>query len=169
MGTISVIVGNVCSLLAMITDTISSTRKTAKGVLWVQCLSQFIYGVGTLVLKGYSGVVQNVMSILRNLAAIRNISSKVLEWAFVILGVVLGIAFNNLGLMGFLPVIANLQYTLAVFKFKDNEWALKLSFAISIFLFAIFNLAIFNYVGFASNLFVMITTLVVLFKKKRKQ
>ena len=166
MNTISVILGNGCSLLAMVTDSISSTRKTAKGVLLMQSLSQLIYCTGTILLKGYSGAVQNVVSILRNFVAIRKISSPLIEWILVLLGVVLGLLFNNLGLMGLLPVIANLQYTLAVFKFKDNERALKISFAICIGLFAIFNCAIFNFVGVASNLVVLVTTLVMIFKQK---
>ena len=166
MNTISVILGNGCSLLAMVTDSISSTRKTAKGVLLMQSLSQLIYCIGTILLKGYSGAVQNVVSILRNFVAIRKISSPLIEWILVALGVALGLLFNNLGLIGYLPVVANLQYTLAVFKFKDNERALKISFALCIGLFAIFNCAIFNFVGAASNLVVLGTTLVMLFKQR---
>ena len=169
MDTINIILGNVCSLLAMVTDSISSTRKTAKGVLMVQNLSQLIYCIGTILLKGYSGAVQNVASIIRNFVALRKIESKLIEWSLVVLGVVLGIAFNNRGLMGLLPVIANLEYTLAVFKFKDNDRALKFAFAICVGMFALFNLAIQNYVGFGSNLFVTVATLVVLFKKKNGQ
>lgn len=162
----SVILGNICSVLAMLTDSVSSTRKTTKGVLLMQSLSQLIYCIGTILLKGYSGAMQNAVSILRNFVAIRKIDSKVVEWILAILGVVLGIAFNNLGLIGYLPVVANLQYTLAVFRFKDNERALKISFAVCIGLFAIFNGAILNFVGVASNLVVLVTTLVVIFRKK---
>ena len=162
----SIIIGNVCSLLAMCTDSISSTRKTAKGVLWVQNLSQLIYCFGSFILGGYSACAQNLVSILRNLVAIRGISSKAIEWFMVVLGVALGIGFNNLGLVGFLPVIANLQYTLIVFKFKDNERALKMSFVICCVLFAIFNLFILNFVGVATNLFVIVTTIIVLAKGK---
>ena len=166
MNSISLILGNGCSLLAMVTDSISSTQKTAKGVLLMQSLSQLIYCIGTILLKGYSGAVQNVVSILRNFVAIRKISSPLIEWILVALGVALGLLFNNLGLIGYLPVVANLQYTLAVFKFKENERALKISFALCIGLFAIFNCAIFNFVGAASNLVVLGTTLVMLFKQQ---
>ena len=166
MNTISIVVGNACSLLAMVTDSISSTRKTAKGVLLVQSLSQLIYCTSTIVLKGYSGAVQNAVSIVRNFVAIKKIESKFLEWFLVLLGVVLGICFNNLGLIGYLPVVANLQYTLAVFKFKDNDRALKISFVICVGMFAIFNIAILNFVGVCSNLVVMATTLVFLLKRK---
>ena len=164
----SLIIGNLCSLLAMGTDSISSTRKTTKGVLLVQCISQLIYCTGTLVLKGYSGAVQNAVSILRNLVAIRKVESKFVEWFLVILGVVLGLVFNNLGVMGLLPVIANLQYTLAIFRFQDNERALKISFLIAVGMFAIFNIAIYNIVGVISNLVVLFTTAAVLFKTKKK-
>lgn len=166
MNSFGIIVGNICSLLAMLTDTFSTTRKTVKEILLVQCLSQFIYCVGTVLLKGYSGAVQNVVSIFRNLVAIKKIENKFVEWMLVFLGVVLGIWFNNLGFVGYLPVIANLQYTLAVFHFKDNERALKISFMICMALFVIFNLAIINLVGAISNLVVLITTGIMLIKQK---
>jgi len=168
MNSISLVVGNLCSLLAMITDSISSSRKTAKEILLVQTLSQVIYCIGTLILKGYSGAVQNAVSILRNLAAIGNIRSKFVEWSLIVLGVVLGIGFNNLGIMGYLPVVANLQYTLAIFRFKNNERALKISFLISVGMFAIFNIAIYNVVGVISNLAVFTTTAIFLIKSRKK-
>ena len=166
MDRVNIIIGNVCSLLAMGTDAISSAQKTAKRVLWVQTLSQVIYFVGTVVLKGYSGAVQNLVSIARNLVAIKNIKSKIVEWFLVVLGVILGLFFNNLGWIGLLPVVANLQYTIGVFRFKDNELALKVSFLISVTLFGIFNLAILNFVGFCTNMAVAITTAIYLVKKR---
>ena len=167
MDSVRIVIGNICSVLAMGTDSISSTQKTATRVLWVQTLSQLIYFIGTLVLKGYSGAVQNAISLVRNLVAIKKIESKILEWTFVALGVVLGLIFNNLGWMGLLPIVANLLYTLAVFRFKENEIALKTAFLISVLLFAFFNLAIFNFVGFCTNLFVALTTIIFLLKKKK--
>ena len=109
------------------------------------------------------------MSILRNLVAIRQISSAVVEWTLLGLGVVLGVAFNNLGLVGLLPVVANLQYTLAVFRFKDRERALKIAFLISVGLFAIFNLAIYNIVGMLSNSAVCVTTAITLIKTRKQK
>ena len=168
MSVISIAIGNICSLLAMVTDSISATQKTAKRVLLMQSLSQLIYCIGTIVLKGYSAAVQNAISILRNFVAIKNINNKAIEWTLVILGVALGLGFNNLGLLGLLPVIANLQYTLAIFRFKDNERAIKISFMISIGLFAIFNIVIYNAVGAIGNGVVCISTAINLFKTRNK-
>lgn len=168
MNTTHLIIGNLCSLLAMLTDSFSSTRKTTKDVLRVQNVSQLIYCIGTVILKGYSGAVQNAVSLLRNLAAIHNVQSKAVQWILAALGMVLGVAFNNLGLMGLLPVVANLGYTIAVFRFQNNERALKTAFMLCVFCFAIFNIALYNLVGMVSNLIVAATAAISLIKTPRK-
>lgn len=168
MNNLDLIIGNLATLLAMGSNAISSTRKTANGVLWMQNVSQLIYCFSAFVLKGYSAAVQNAVSILRNLAAIANIRSKVLEWVLVVTGVVLGVVFNNRGLIGLLPVLGNLQYTIAIFRWKDKERILKLSFLISVASFVLFNFVIRNYVGVCCDLFVIITTSIVLIRERKK-
>ena len=163
----ALLIGNLCSLLGTGADSLSSTRKTPQGMLWMQSLGQLIYGIGTFLLGGYSGVVQNVVSILRNLVAIRGIHNRIIEWTLVALGVVFGILFNNLGFVGLLPVVGNLQYTLIIFRFRDNEWVMKISFAGMIASYAFYNIAIYNFVGFALNLVVLATTAIVLIKEKK--
>lgn len=168
MHPIQLIIGNLCSLLAVFTDSISATRKTTRGVLLVQSVSQIIYGIGSVVLGGYSGAVQNVMGVLRNFVAIKKIDSKALKWVMVILGVVLGALFNNLGIWGWLPILANLEYTLAVFYFKDNQRALKIAFLISVVLFAVFNGIILSIVGVVTNMIVLITGIIALVREKKE-
>ena len=166
---IGLIVGNLCTLLAMGANALSSTQKTSKNVLRVQNLSQACYFASGIALGGYSAAVQNVVSILRNVAAIRNIQSKTVEWILTAAGVVLGIVFNNRGLMGLLPVLGNLQYTLAIFRVKDNERLLKTSFLLSTVTYVIYNVVIMNYVGVACDSFVCITTAIVLLKGIKKK
>lgn len=167
MRIFSLVFGNICSLLAMGTDSLSSTRKTVNGMLWMQNASQLIYFIGTVLLKGYSGAVQNVVCILRNLVVIKGLHNKFLEWALIILGVAVSLYFNNLGFMGLLPIIANLQYTLALFRFQDNERAMKISFMITALLFAVFCLVIWNFVGVCTNLVVATTTFLFLIKTRK--
>lgn len=163
----NIILGNLFAIFAMCSDSISSSQKTAKRVLLVQCASQVFYGLGSLVLGGYSAVAQSFVSILRNIAAIRKINNRIIEWTLVGLGVALGLFFNNLGLVGLLPVIANLEYSIAVFRFKDNERALKISYMICCLLYAVFSLAILNFVGVISNMVIVVTTIIFLIKGKK--
>jgi len=162
-----IIIGNICSLLAMLANAFSSTRKTPKGMLHIQNLGQAIYFAGAMALRGYSAGVQNVIGILRNVMAIREWKSKILEWILVTAGVVLGVVFNNRGFVGLLPVVANLEYTLAIFRFSTNERVLKLAFLISSVCYIIFNFAINNYVGAVMDTVVLTTTAISLLRTKQ--
>ncbi len=164
----NLIIGNLCTLLAMGANAISSTRKTAKGVLTVQSIGQLIYLLSAIVLRGYSAAVQNAVSVLRNVAAIRNVKSKTLEWILTIAGVALGVLFNNRGIIGLLPVLGNLQYTLAIFRIKNNERLLKISFLISVASFLAFNIVLYNFVGLISDTVVVITTTIVLIRERNQ-
>ncbi|MBR5343787.1 MAG: YgjV family protein [Oscillospiraceae bacterium] len=164
-----VIVGNVCSLCAMVTDSISGTRKKRSQILGVQMISQVFYGAGSIILKGYSSTAQNLVAILRNYAAMKNVKSRVVEWILISLGVVLGVIFNNRELLDLLPVAANLEYSVAMFRFKNNDRGLKISFIVNMLMYSVFSFAIMNYVGFAANIVVAVTTLVSLIRGGAKE
>ena len=161
-----VLAGNLCSIGAMITDSISGTRKKHSEILSLQILSMIFYGAGSLILKGYSAVAQNVVGIIRNLAAIQNVKSRILEWALIAAGVILGILFNNRGILGWLPIIANLEYSVAVFRYQKDARKLKIAFVLNTIMFGTFNYIILNLVGGISNTVVTITTLISLLKEK---
>ena len=167
MNTTSIIIGNLCSLLGMACDSFSASRKSTKGVLIWQSMGQIIYGLSSLVLKGYSGAAQSLVSLLRNSVAIAKIKNRYIEWGLILFGVIFGLYVNNRGLIGILPVIANSEYSIAIFRFKDNERALKISFLICIVLFSIFNVYIMNYVGVATNAVVFASTAAFLLKKEK--
>ena len=169
MDNLPLLLGNVCSVLAMGSDAVSAKQKTPRGILLVQCISQVFYVIGAVVLKGYSGAVQNAVSIVRNLAADFKVGRKVVEWGSVIAGVVLGVVFNNRGFLGWLPIVANFQYSLVVFRCGDSERMLKLSFLVAVALFAVFNAVILNFVGVAANLVVLVMTTLELWKGRKKK
>lgn len=163
------IIGILCTHVAMGFNSLSSTRKTTKGVLMTQNAAQVVYATSSIILGGYSAAVQNAVSIIRNFVAIRKTGNKIVEWTLVILGVALGIWVNNLAWIGLLPVLGTLQYTLAIFRFKDDERKLKISFLISSLSFVVFNFAIRNYVGIVADTIVSITTIIMLLKKQNKK
>jgi len=162
-----IIVGNVCSLAAMVTDSISGTRKRRSHILGIQIISQVFYAAGSMILKGYSSTAQNFVAILRNLAGMKNIKSRIIEWGLISLGVVLGIVFNNRGILGWLPIVANFIYSVAIFQFKDNEKGLKIVFIINLLMYTVFSAVIQNYVGAVSNTVVAIITAISLIKTAR--
>ena len=163
-----VLLGNLFSVFATAADLSSTAFKSTKRMLWAQSVSQGFLALSSLTLGGYSAVVQNVVSVVRNLTAIRQKASKALEYVLIALGVVLGIVFNNLHLIGWLPIIANLEYSVAVFRFKNNERMLKAAFAVCIILYTVFNIAIQNYVGAVSNTAVLVATVIAIIKSVKQ-
>ncbi len=164
-----VLLGNLMSVGAMVTDAASSNQHSVRRMLLLQCFSQGFYCVSSFVLKGYSAVVQNGISLFRNILAIRKIESSVLQWIITILGIVLGLWFNNRGLLGILPVVANAEYTIAVFTVKDNQKALLWAFLINAAMFAVFNFSIMNFVGGVASLVIIVSTARALIWNRKKQ
>lgn len=164
-----ILVGNLCSLAAMVTDSVSGTRKKQTQILGIQIISQVFYGVGSFVLKGYSGTAQNLVAVLRNLAAMKGIRQKWVGWILVAMGVVLGILFNNRGLWGWLPILANFEYSMAVVFLSKEERKLKLALVFCATMFSLFSAVIQNYVGIVTNLVVAVTTAVSLCKERRTE
>ena len=169
MDNISLLLGNGCSLLATLSNMFASTRRTARGVLLVQSLGQVFYFLCAIFLKGYSGAVQNAMSIVRNFVAMGKKQCKWIEWALIVGGVVLGVVFNNRGLAGWLPILGNLEYSLAVFRYRDNQRMLKVALIVSLMIFIAFNVVIGNFVGVVADTVVIVTTLIDLWKTREKK
>lgn len=163
-----ILLGNAFALMAAVTDSVSGTRKSTKSVLGWQIFSQFFHAASSLVLKGYSAVVQNVVAVFRNLFAMSGKKSKVIEWILTVAAVALGVYFNNRGLLGLLPVVANLEYTVCVFRFKDEERKLKIAFFVSMMLFVVFNAVILNFVGAVMDFAVAATTAVNLIRNRKE-
>jgi 4-amino-4-deoxy-L-arabinose transferase-like glycosyltransferase len=162
---LEIVIGNLSSLLGMALDSYSSTKKTKKEMLFIQNISLFVYGTGSIFLKGYSASVQNYVGIIRNVVAAKEYNSEVLKWFLILLGVALGLVFNNRGLIGLLPIIANLEYSIAVFTIKDNEKLLKICFLLNVLCFTIFCVFIYNFVGVITNSIVIISCMINILKK----
>ena len=166
-GLTNVIVGNAASAGAMVTDSISGAVKTQKRILLIQTLSQFFYAASSIVLKGYSAAVQNVVAIVRNLVAIKGTDSRTVEFTLIAAPVILGILFNNRGAVGLLPVMANLIYSIGVFRYAAEPVKLKIAFIICNAMFVVFNFAVLNFVGGISAIVICVTTLVSVVKTKK--
>lgn len=164
-----IIIGNICSVGAMLCDSYSGTRKTKKEILLVQSISQVFYIAATLILKGYSATVQNIATVFRNTYAVYGKRSKLVDWVFILLPVVFGLVFNNRSWLGVLPVAANLQYSLAVMFCGNSPRMLKYSFIVVCILFSVFNFAILNFVSGAACIFTAVVTVISLVKEKHSR
>ena len=166
---IAILIGNAACFLATITDSVSSTCKTTRSMLLVQNVSILFYLAASLAFRGYADTVQNIVGLGRNLSAMGKKPRLWLQWLFVVLAAVLGLWFNNQGALGLLPVAANLQYSLAMFRCAEDERAMKISFAVLSGLYSVYYAFIFNIVGSVCSAVVVVAAVAYLVKTKRRE
>lgn len=94
-------------------------------MLKIQFIGGFIELVKNIFLSAYSGAIVQLFGIIRNYAGSKGYKPKYL-FIFLILGqLTLGIVFNNHGILGYLPIVASIIYTIAIF-YSDKAQDLRL-------------------------------------------
>lgn len=118
---LSLIIGNILALLAVICMAVSVVKRSKKDLIYWQSLDTVFFIASTVVLSSYSAVVTNTVSLIRNIFAYKGFLTKTLTWVFCFLSVVIGLFLNNRGVIGWLPVIATLQYTVCLYITKNEQ------------------------------------------------
>ena len=164
-----IIIGNIISLFGSGGILISTAVKNKKNILKVQTAASFFLLASDIVLRGYSGAAQDLICIVRNLTVILGKKSKILNFFFIISGVALGVIFNNKGLLGLLPILANLQFSCIVLYPKADDVMLKASIFASNVCWAIYSLCIFNYVNMTVNIVICISAAIFVIRELVKR
>ena len=126
----NIVVGNLISLFAGIFVIISLWVNDDKKAYKCQILNTFILIFASFFFNSYVGMV--VMAIVTIRLCMVYKDKFTLNWAifFLIISTVIGVAVNNLGVVGLIPVIATIQITICNYVCKDIKW-IKLSFIIN--------------------------------------
>ncbi len=144
-------VATIFSTLAVIVFIVSVTFKNKNKILIIQVLSHILLGIGEFISKAWASIVQEVISIIRNILVYFHKNTKLINYILIILGVLIGLYCGLMGQntftpwkgwdpakwYGYLPVIANLEYSIVVCNSKLNAKWLKLALAISSWLWGL--------------------------------
>ena len=166
----TLILGNLISLGASVCLAASCCAKNKKSAYRLQAAESAVLCGSYLVFSAWAGLVTQVLSVLRNLLVIRGKFSVKWMVFFTALAVVLGVAVNDRGLIGLLPVAATVQLTLCN-HFCRTLKQVKVSFLVTAFQWLTFSFCIGDYVNAATQVVVMtlcVISLVRLTRKERK-
>lgn len=145
------IIATVLSTVAVIIFIIAATLKSKNKVILSQSVAHIFLVFSEAVSGAWSSIVQDSISIVRNVFVYFKKNTKVVNIILITLAAVVGIYANIFSTnfftpwkgvslspwYGYFPVIANLEYSIVVLKKDiDVKW-IKLSFAISSFLWGI--------------------------------
>ncbi len=117
------IIGNIVALIASIIMVYSGYLKQKKKILYVQTIQIGLSVLSNIILGGITGAIINAVSCIRNILCYKEKLSNITKIILIIIAITLSLSFNNLGLIGLLPLISTIIYislmnTKDIIKFK---------------------------------------------------
>lgn len=145
------IVATVLSTLAMVMFIVSAAIKSKKKVLINQSVAQVFLIFSETVSGAWSSIIQDVVSLIRNIFVYFKKNTNKVNIILIVVGLVIGVyanvfsdnfftpwkGFSFSPWYGYLPVIANLEYSIVILKKDINIKWIKLSFGVSCLLWGI--------------------------------
>lgn len=161
----TVFIGNAVTFIGAIVMVLMGLIKTKRNFLIAQCVQCAIMGVGNLILGGVTGFVTNLVTITRNLFSIKKEIKTVHKLIFIAIQLLFGAIWNNLGLIGWMPVFAGCIFTW--FLDIKSDLGLKLIVIVTQMLWIIFDVSIQNYVSVTMDIFSLISNTIGIIMIKR--
>ena len=147
-----VLIANILMIIGEAILFVASSRKNKKDILLLQIVSMVIMGIASYLLKGYSAIVMDVIAITRNILSIRGIGSRFLSYIFIAMAIIFGVLFNNNGIFGYLPIIANVTQSVFILNSKASTRQIRFACAFSSACWTIYNIIIKGYAGAVTNM-----------------
>ena len=162
-----VIIANILGLISALILIYAGSIKEKKRVIKYQTIHS-IFGMSCdLLLGGYPSVISNVFTITRNILAYKNKFTKTLAIIFILAVSILIIYFNNLGIVGYIPLINFIFYTIFI-NTKDNV-VFKYVFIISMITWLIYDIIIKAYTSAIFDSVTIVTAIITLIKMIKKK
>lgn len=130
----TLIIGNIIGLIGSIVMVIGGNIKDKNKALTTQTIQLIILGISNVVLGSISGLIINLISVIRNILSNFNKLNKVAIAIIIIVSSLLTIKYNNLGVIGYLPLINNTIFILFMNTKSDVNFKILTIFYITLWL-----------------------------------
>ena len=153
----TIIIGNIIALIASLLMIYSGILKKPKDVIYIQSVQIGLLTASNIILGGIPGAIVNSLNFIRNIICYKdklNIKTKIIITTIMTL---LCIKYNNLGIIGYLPLICSVLYTWLIdtkdeIKFKYiNILTLSFWFIYDLYILS-FTSAIFDFGTIITNI-----------------
>ena len=161
-----IIIGNIVALFASIAMVTSGILKNKKQIIFVQTIQIGLFIISNLVLGGYVGAIVNALSLIRNIICYKD--KLDIKWIVIltIISVVLSLYYNNLGIVGLLPLIASTIYLW--FMNIKNISKFKILMILITILWLIYDICIKSYTSACFDASTIITNFISLYLLRKK-
>ena len=143
----------------------SGILKEKKKILYVQTVQIGLSVVSNIVLGGITGAIINAISMIRNIICYKEKLGTREKIIITILAVVLSLIFNNLGIIGILPVISTVTYVWLM-NVKDVR-KFKLLIAFTMLMWLIYDTVIKSYISAIFDFMNLIANVITVFQIRK--
>ena len=138
-----VLIANGISILGAILMVAIGLIKSKKGVLLAQCGQFTLLGLSNLLLGGLTGVIVDIVSIIRNVYCSKRNMTWPVKIAFIVIQLIIAVPMNKIGWLGWLPIISTSIFTLFIDVKKDEH--LKILIIFTTMFWVVYDFGLMNY------------------------
>ena len=146
----------------------STFSKNKEKMLYFQIGDCLFHSIGNILLGNFAAVSTNWICAGRNLLNAKNRNNTVINIIIMILLGTIGIVVNQKGIIGLLPVIASLEYTICMYKFKSPQ-ALRCSLLVNMIFYIIHDFTFMLYTSAIGKSIIVIITIYNIIRNTKKQ
>lgn len=168
----TIVIGNIIALLGSILMTYSGLLKNKQTIIIVQTIQIILFIISNLILGGITGAIINLISCIRNILCYKDKLNKKAQAFILTFATIFSLMFNNLALVGLLPLISLIVYTM--FMNEKNIIKFKSLIIFSSILWLIYDLiilsytsAVFDFITILTNI-ISIISIIIINKKAKK-
>lgn len=158
----NILIGNLIAFTASVLTTYAGILKEKDEIIYANSVEKILCVISNIVLGGITGAITNAIAFVRNILCYKD-KFRLKQKILIILSIsILSLIFNNLGLIGILPVIGTAIYTL----FMDTKDIIKfkiLSISTTA-LWLIYNFCIMSYTAGVIEIFQITTNTIAIFR-----
>ena len=108
----TILIANAIALIASLLMVYTGYIKKKEKILFFQTIQIGLSVISNLILGGITGAIINALGLIRNILCYKEKLNKIAQIILIILSILLGVYFNNLALIGLLPIVSNVVYIL---------------------------------------------------------
>lgn len=163
----NILIGNIIALVASLIMVYTGILKNKKKIIYLQTVQIGLSVISNIVLGGISGAIINGISCIRNVLCYKGMLTTMFKILIVIISIILTLLFNNLGIIGLLPLISIVVYTL--FMDTKKVITLKLLIIFTMIMWLLYDFYIKSYTSSLYDLLTIITNVIALNQLRNKR
>lgn len=163
----TILIANAIALIASLLMVYTGYIKKKEKILFFQTIQIGLSVISNIILGGITGAIINTLGLIRNILCYKEKLNKIAQIILIILSILLGVYFNNLALIGLLPIISNVVYIV----FMNIKDVIKFKYLIifTMTMWLVYDIYIMSYTSAVFDLGTMIANIIAVIQIKRNK